>query len=78
MKHPPMSLALGDGWECLINLQYHHDGACSARADVLCLGRSRCVLVALNVAGPDEALQRLTQRANDFVNRSVCPSDDSD
>ena len=78
MKHPPVSLALGDDWECLIDLKHHRNGSCSARADVLCQGLSRCVLMALNVAGPDEALERLTRRANDFVERSACPSDDGD
>lgn len=78
MKTPSVFLALGQGWECLIELQHYDDGSCNGRADVLCQGERRCVLVALNESGLDDALERLTRGATTFMDQATCSKSDGD
>jgi hypothetical protein len=76
MNHAPVQLRLGNGWACQIEVQYKGNGAYDGRAEVLCNGERRCVLVALNVQAEQDALEHLTIRAHAYMAHAACPADD--
>jgi hypothetical protein len=66
-----LPVELGSGWECRVEIKRNANGSIDAKAEILCRGVPRCVLVSLNQSSHEIAELGLTDRARDYVKRQL-------